>query len=584
MSDKLLLISQKIINMFDISILIFEKHGNDILYIYGNNYFLNHHSQKINSDTDKLTFLKIFPEYDKPYIIDIIENIVNTSKTISFIEENIKLDIYSIDQNYIVFCMTPDYSKEMIDSTKTKILLNNMNHAIRTPLNSITGMAMILLESELTEEQYEYIQNIQKSCLVLVNVITDLLDFLKLETKNLTLSLNLFNMEDCINSCINVVQNKISMKHLDLHTIIHPNIHKYVIGDMPRIKQIILNLLDNAIKFTDTGYIKIEVSQDPILTIKISDSGIGMTESEQLHLFSLLDSIPTFNNQPIGLGLPITKYLVELMKGTITVESKINSGSIFTITLPLQYYDFMDNTNNKTYNVLLLNSNFRERTHITRILFKEHIETTVASSIDEALLCMEDIKFNIIVIDHESYIEPLIQKIKDINIILLDKYTKQNKPKNVQVLNKPYNLEDLKNLIIETLHISKFNYDLSILNVEDVEINRIINEKMLEAMGFKNYKSLSSGIDAYNDLLVNDYDIVLLDIKLPHKNGLEIVDDLVAQNIKLPYIIVMTAYVTDQLNTECNIRNVNDIIYKPIDMTKLQVALKKAQRYINEQS
>lgn len=576
MDDVLLKISQKIINLFDISIIIFEKKNNEFIYIYGNQFFQKNYPNK-QIITNK-TFKYMFPEYYKENILNKINSIINTSNTISFIEIDNKIDIYSIDNNYIVFCINVNYDKTLIDSNKTQILLNNMNHAIRTPLNSITGIINILLRSKITPEQYNYIEQIQQSCYLLVNVITDLLDFIKLETKNLTLSLSTFNIEDCINSCINIVKKKIDDKGLNLYIIIHPNVHKYVIGDMPRVKQIIMNILDNAIKFTDNGFIKIEVLENPLLNIKISDSGQGMTETEQKNLFGIIETIPNIHDQQIGLGLPITKYLVDLMEGSIDVISKKNSGSIFTISLPLKFFDIKEDNKEKSFNVLILNSNIRERIMISKLLVNNNIIPILTSSIDEAKIFISETNFDLIIIDKYKYISEFNNN--DIKIILLSNTNDINISHNIQVIKSPYDLEDLKNLVVETLNISIENKNYSILNVEDIEINRIINEKILDTLGYHNYKSVINGNEAYDEIIKNNYDIVLLDIKLPHKNGFEILDELNSNSIKIPYIIVMTAYVSDQLENECKLRNIDDLLYKPIEMDKLQISLKKAQKIL----
>lgn len=576
MSDVLLQISQKIINLFDMSIVIFEKKRNTIKYISGNEFFITNNKIDITENT---TFQTIFPKYSTTNILDIINNIGIIENSYTFVEEDIKIDIYAIDPNYIVVCTCPNKLSSTINSIKTKLLLNNMNHAIRTPLNSITGLAELLLQSQLSDEQYNYIHNIRGACFALINVITDLLDFIKLETRNLTLSLNPFNLDECLQSCINMVQHSVNEKNLHIHLMMHPNVHQYVIGDMPRVKQIILNLLDNAIKFTNQGYIKIEVLEDPILTIKISDSGIGMTEQEQNRVFGLFDKPREFKNQSIGLGIPITKYLIDLMDGTIDVISKEHTGSVFTIRLPLKHYETITNSN-KTFTILILHTDHKVRINISKLLIKQNIIPILASSLLEAKLFTQESHFDIIISNTLDF----VHEFPNIPKILLGSYTNTDidtyRPHNLYTLRDQWDFENLKNLIVEILNVPATSINYSILNVEDNEINRVINERMLETLGFQNYKSVTNGLEAYQELISNSYDILLLDIKLPHKSGLEVLDDLAKQDRKIPYTIIMTAYVTDDVKQECTLRNVNDILYKPIDMQKLLICLKRAQRLL----
>ena len=147
-------------------------------------------------------------------------------------------------------------------------------------------------------------------------------------------------------------------------------------------------------------------------------------------------------------------------------------------------------------------------------------------------------------------------------------------------MKEPYDFEKLKQLVYEVLSTPKIYRDLKILNIEDLEMNKIINEKMLETLGFSNVTSVMNGLDAYHEIKNNEYDIILLDMKMPIKGGLEMLDDLLKDNIKIPYTIVITAYVTDEIKQECNYRHVNDILYKPIDIEDLQLSLKRAQHYL----
>lgn len=563
--------SKKIIDILDISIVIFN---NNLKMIYANNYFIKNNFSKIQN---KENFKDIFPEYDKEYIYKIINDILEKKSYSTIYENDSKIDIYSVQDDYFMFSIGPDTrEKQRIHSEKTKLLLNNMNHAIRTPLNGITGMVSLLLESELTMEQYNYIQNIQDSSLALVSIISDLLDFLKLETKNLTLNLDPFNLEDCINSCLNIIQKRASEKNIQIYKIFHPNVYKNVIGDLARIKQMILNILDNAIKFTEKGFVKIEVLQEDEIIINISDSGMGMTEENIKNIFDSFTQTNEFSTTKIGLGIPITKYLVELMNGSIDVKSKFHKGTTFSISLPLKEHHFVEEKILDNKKILIFHTIVKDRINIAKMLIGTNMMPIMVASLEEAIIYSSDTHFDLIILNDERYIDYFQSQ----NIILLGKLTTTKRYNKLQIMKEPFDLEQLKNLMKETSNNINENKNLKILNVEDLKMNRILNQKILMTLGYKNFKSVSDGLEALEELKKESYDIVLLDIKMPRKDGLETLDDIIKEKIHIPYIIVLTAYVTDSIKKECLKRGVNDILYKPIEIEDLQLALKKAQNKI----
>lgn len=573
MTDFLLQISEKIINLFDISIVIFEKKENNLQYIYANDFFRKNNKEKYN--TNNRLFGYLFPEFDNDEAYNKINKSIekNTTETI-IIDKKTKLDIYSIDSKYIIFCKINNCKTDKIKSEKTRALLNNMNHSIRTPLNNITGLIDLLLETEITNEQSKYIYKIQESCFMLINIITDLLDFLKLETKNMVLYLEKFNLEEIIDSCINIIQKKANNKNLEIHKIIHPNIYKYRIGDIRRIKQIILNILDNAVKFTNNGYIKIEVLEENELTIKLSDTGIGMKKKDVEQLFKTEEDD---GKNEFGLGLLIAKYLIDLMGGNINVKSKYKVGTTFTIKLPLEKYinkiNKIETINN---NILIILNDLNKRINIGKMLMLSKINPILCSSIDEGIMYMKNSNFDLVIIDNEEY----IRKIDGKKLLISKNINRNLSNENTIIIKETYNLEKLKELIIEIINTPKKTKKISILHTEDEKINRLVSEKLLDNLGFINYKSVKNGIEAYNELKHNKYDILLLDIKMPLKNGFELIDDLKRENIKIPYVIVTTGYITDDIKKQCDKRNINDILYKPIYIEDLQIALQRAKQNI----
>ncbi len=247
--------------------------------------------------------------------------------------------------------MTENLSKTLVSKEAAEVanhakgeFLANMSHEIRTPLNSIIGMTEFTLETLLTEEQHNYLRVVKNSSNSLLFLINDILDFSKMESHSLTLEEIEFDLWNTIEFSVDTFALKASQKGLALTCQIKPATPPYVIGDPGRLRQIIVNLVGNAIKFTPAGEVAIlcEVERTDSLNniislhFSVSDTGIGIPEDKLagiFNIFSQVDSSTTRQYGGTGLGLSITKYLVELMDGTISVESKLGQGSVFHFTI-----------------------------------------------------------------------------------------------------------------------------------------------------------------------------------------------------------------------------------------------------------
>jgi signal transduction histidine kinase/CheY-like chemotaxis protein/HPt (histidine-containing phosphotransfer) domain-containing protein len=222
--------------------------------------------------------------------------------------------------------------------------LATMSHEIRTPLNAIIGMADVLSSSPLTPDQQRCVEVFQRNGISLLNLINDILDLSKVESGKVELETVSMDLRDVISRALEVIDGRAKAKGLALKQCIAPEIPVYLIGDPNRLRQVIINLLGNAIKFTDQGYLEVRVEQDPegagpaSLRVAVSDTGIGIPE-EKLSLvfesFTQADSSTTRNYGGTGLGLTISRQLVELMGGRIWVESQVGRGSTFFFTVKL---------------------------------------------------------------------------------------------------------------------------------------------------------------------------------------------------------------------------------------------------------
>ena len=238
-------------------------------------------------------------------------------------------------------------AKEAADSSNQakSAFLANMSHEIRTPMNAIIGLGRLALLTDLTEKQRDYLEKIESSSGTLLHLIDDLLDLSKVEAGKLTLETINFSLAACLTTVQSLIRVKAVEQGLDFRITVAPEVPTHMIGDPFRLSQILINLLGNAVKFTDQGEVSLKVTAVPagadepvLVTCTVRDTGIGMTADQRANLFqpfTQADCSTTRRYGGTGLGLSISRQLVELMGGQIGVESEPGRGSVFTVTIPL---------------------------------------------------------------------------------------------------------------------------------------------------------------------------------------------------------------------------------------------------------
>ena len=507
-------------------------------------------------------------------------------------------------------------------ASETKsVFLANMSHEIRTPMNAILGFSELVLNTGITGKQYDYVCKIKNASSSLLCIINDILDFSKIEAGKLSLEQNSFKLIEVMDNLCDMFAQKAAEKDIEMVIYFSNSLLNNLIGDSLRLMQVLINLINNALKFTEHGEIIVKANlkskdgEKIVIKFEVQDTGIGISENQQRKLFTAFvqaDGSMSRKYGGTGLGLSISKKLVEMMKGKLWVESKINKGSKFYFTAEFNTDQTKDNN---FYNRCQLISGKRVLiAGDNRIVLESLYESLVLFGLLPAVIDKEqqvvselanaflDDPFEIILFDREFYLKyglSIIKQIKKmpdlaaIPIILLSSF-QTNKKKNIiqtdftdAIITKPVKQTKLLNTIVDLLGLmdlvkndepdvldkkrldtDKFK-NVKILLVEDNSINQQVAEGILEQYGYK-ITIANNGKEALDIISNNNFDAVLMDIQMPVMDGYEATKRLRA-NLKfkdLP-VIAMTAHAMEKDRDLCIKAGMNDYVTKPIDQEKL---------------
>lgn len=488
--------------------------------------------------------------------------------------------------------------QEALAAAKSKSeFLATMSHEIRTPMNGVIGMTSLLTHTKLTKEQKEYVDTIRVSGDTLLSIINEILDFSKIDAGRLELENHPMDIKQVIKETFELVRTKAEEKNIELKCVIESEVPHSIYGDVTRIRQVLLNLTSNAVKFTKKGYVLIKVSnatEENKIQFSVIDTGIGIEDQKLNNLFKpfhQLDSSTTRKYGGTGLGLAISKKLIDLMHGEIFANSVKGQGSTFSFIIPAPSasddiernvnFSFLSNT--RVYILFKLS----DSDQFISSLEAQGLKTETFDSLDNLKKRLIDqLPFCIILDDYKNLkiLDDTQEHFARSQVIRIlahqEKEPKPDKKLHVDImLNHPVNLQMFTNKLHTIAynrfeeHTKKIAYHklseqipLNILVAEDNLINQKLVNMMLNKLGYLP-DIVANGAEAVSSINRQKYDLIFMDIQMPEMDGFEATSRIIElYGTKRPFIIAMTANAMEGDREKCLENGMDDYVRKPINI------------------
>jgi signal transduction histidine kinase/CheY-like chemotaxis protein len=498
--------------------------------------------------------------------------------------------------------------------------LATMSHEIRTPMNGILGMTKLALSTSLTSRQRNCLSIVQRSATSLLTILNDILDFSKIEAGKMELESIPFQLEDVVEDAVQTFSMLASEKHLDLVVALAPDVPLQVLGDPNRLRQIITNLVGNALKFTQSGGVVVRVqkakreSEYAELDFQVQDTGIGIPQDKQDRIFEVFrqsDSSTTRRFGGTGLGLAICSQLVQLMGGRIWVESDGHSGSTFHFVIPFTMTTANDadglTSQMEDRSVLLISKYDESRNACREFLQQCGARVETFAELDHGLEVIQDnltngASFDTLIADFcgdEDLVRHQVARLRqftaesDLRTILLlpagkmalgdehalhDRETIVTKPyKRTELLRAVWPTADSNESSAEQVEVieSSSNRKQRVLLAEDSPINQEVAMGLLELEGYQ-VTVVENGRQAVDRCVADRFDVILMDVEMPEMDGWEAtlaLREMEATRETYTPIIALTAHAVEDVRDRCREVGMDACVSKPIEPLELFQAI-----------